>query len=248
MNVERYLMDKIRKEKVHLTLIDPAKQEPLKAGEIAEKIEDSGSDGIMIGGSTNITNKIMDETILKIKERSSLPVMIFPSGISSISRHADAIFFMSMLNSSSREFLIDHQVMASRAIKIMNIEPVSMAYLVVEPGMTVGKVGKAILIKRDDMDSAVSYALAAQYFGFHFVYLEAGSGAPEPVPESMVKAVKNEIGIPLIVGGGIRDPEKAMKLAEAGADVIVTGTLVERSDNYDEIIRKIVNSIKNVKY
>ena len=119
-----------------------------------------------------------------------------------------------------------------------------MGYIVVEPGMTVGKVGKAILIKRNEIDLAVSYALAAQFFGMKLVYFEAGSGAPETVPAEMVREVKKEINIPLIVGGGITSREKAEPIIKAGADIIVTGTLVERFPDYRERIKGIVDLLR----
>ena len=93
--------------------------------------------------------------------------------------------------------------------------------------MKVGEVGEADLVGRDDLERAIEYALAAELFGMSLLYLEAGSGAPEPVPPAMVSAVKKEVSIPLIVGGGIVEANQAAALARAGADIVVTGTLVE---------------------
>jgi phosphoglycerol geranylgeranyltransferase len=105
-----------------------------------------------------------------------------------------------------------------------------MGYIIVEPGMKVGEVGEADVVKRGDIDRAVGYAIAAEFFGMALVYLEAGSGAPQPVPEDMVSRVRENISIPLIVGGGITDPMVASKLCGSGADIVVTGTLVENGD------------------
>jgi phosphoglycerol geranylgeranyltransferase len=102
----------------------------------------------------------------------------------------------------------------------------------------------ADVIKRDNPQEAAAYALAAQYLGMKLVYLEAGSGAPEPVPPDMIRIVKESIDIPLIVGGGIREPEKAKNIARAGADIIVTGTLVEKVENVRDAVKKIVDAIK----
>ncbi|MDH3366186.1 MAG: geranylgeranylglyceryl phosphate synthase family protein, partial [Thermoplasmata archaeon] len=115
-------------------------------------------------------------------------------------------------------------------IKRLGIEPISMGYIIVEPGMKVGEVGEADLIRRDDPDRAVGYAIAAEFFGMALVYLEAGSGAPQPVPEDMVRSVRENVSIPLVVGGGITDPKAASRLCWSGADIVVTGTLVENGD------------------
>ena len=127
------------------------------------------------------------------------------------------------------------QVKGAPIIKYLGIEPISMGYIIVEPGMKVGEVGQADLVKRDDIKLAVGYALAAQMFGMSFVYLEAGSGAYEPVPPAMISAVKQAIDIPLIVGGGIRTPEAAQAAREAGADAIVTGTFIEQCDDDSKV-------------
>ncbi|MFN4133517.1 MAG: geranylgeranylglyceryl/heptaprenylglyceryl phosphate synthase, partial [Candidatus Hadarchaeales archaeon] len=228
----------------HLTLIDPAKQKPNVAGEIAKDAEIVGTDGIMVGGSTKATGEILDDTILAIKHSSKLPVILFPAGESGISHYADAIFFMSMLNSRDPYFITRAQMRGAPLVKKFGLEPIPMAYLLIEPGGTAGKVGKAELIPRDSPETAAAYALAAQYFGMRFVYLEAGSGAKEPVPVEMVKAVKKEIEIPLIVGGGIRTPDAAEKIVTAGADIIVTGTIVEKAADRATELKGIIDAVK----
>ncbi len=244
MSVLEYTYEKLKKRKMHFTLIDPAKQSIEKTVEIVKELEKIGTDAIMVGGSTNITPELMDEHIKEIKENIKIPVIIFPNGVQSISKYADAIYFMSMLNSMERDYLIGNQVKGARIIKNYKLEAIPMGYIVVEPGMTVGKVGKAILVKRNDIDLAVSYALAAQFFGMKLVYFEAGSGAPETVPPEMVREVKKEINIPLIVGGGITSSEKAGPILNAGADIIVTGTLVERFTDYRERIGNIIDLLR----
>lgn len=245
MKVLEYIMEKLESEKMHMTLIDPAKQSPEEAGKIGYEAYLAGTDAIMIGGSTHISMEDVDNTVLEIKKKVPLPIILFPGGAHMISRYADAIYFMSLLNSTSIEFLVRQQVLGAPIIKKFGIEPIPMGYIIVEPGMTVGRVGKAELIRRDRPEDAAAYALAAQFFGMRLVYLEAGSGAPEPVPPDMVKIVKKSIDVPLIVGGGIRRAEDAEKIAEAGADIIVTGTLVEEVEDVKGAVEKIVKAIKS---
>ncbi len=244
MKVMDYIINEIRTRKMHMTLIDPAKQSAEEAAKIAKEAYEAGTGAIMIGGSTDLNREKVDETVLKIKEAVPIPIILFPSGAHVISKYADAIYFMSLLNSNSPEYLIRQQTIGAPIIKKLGIEPISMGYIIIEPGMTVGRVGKAELIRRDEPEMAAAYALAAQYFGMQLVYLEAGSGAPEPVPPKMVKVVKDWIDIPLIVGGGIRKAEDARNIVKAGADIIVTGTLVEEVKDIKAAVSEIVKAIK----
>jgi phosphoglycerol geranylgeranyltransferase len=118
-----------------------------------------------------------------------------------------------------------------------------MGYLIVEPGMGVGEIGHAKPIAREDLEEAVRYSLTAQFLGMQLVYLEAGSGAPEPVPSKMVSAVKAELSIPLVVGGGIRSPSAAREIAHAGADIVVTGTVIEQDQTR---LQAIVDAVKGL--
>ena len=242
MKVIEYLREKVKKGTLHMTLIDPAKQEPEQAGEIAASAERFGTDAIMVGGSTGITQENLDATILAIKASTKLPVIYFPSGANAISPYSDAIYFMSMLNSRNVKMIIGEQV-TFRIVKKLGIEPVSMGYIIVEPGMKVGEVGEANVVKRDDPKAAVSYALAAEFMGMQLVYLEAGSGAPTPVPREIISEVRKNITVPLIVGGGIREPEQATMVREAGADIIVTGTVVENG-GYEVKLKAIIQAVK----
>jgi phosphoglycerol geranylgeranyltransferase len=246
VNVWEYLSTKLAREKVHLTLIDPNKQTPAEAGVMSAQAFNAGTDGFMIGGSTGVSSESFRDTIFEIKNKTSLPVIIFPTNASALSDNADAIFFMSLLNSKNIRFLTREQRYGAKFIKHTGLEPISMGYIVISPGMMVGEIGEAELIAREDIEGAIYYSLVAQYFGMKFVYLEAGSGAPEPVPIEMVSAVKKNINIPLIIGGGIRNPQSASSIADAGADVIVTGTIVEDSTNIKATLADIVKSIKDV--
>lgn len=240
MTVKEYLMAKMRERTVHMTLIDPAKQDPAWASEMASIAESAGTDAFMVGGSTNVTQENLDSTVLSIKRGSNLPVIYFPSGAHAISRHTDAIYFMSMLNSRNVKNVIGEQVMGAPIVRKLGLEPISMGYLIIEPGMKVGEVGQADPVPRSRPDIAVAYGLAAQYLGMEFLYLEAGSGAPEPVPDAMIREVKKHVSIPLIIGGGIRTPEDVTMIKNAGANAIVTGTIVEDRDfgrRLEEVIR-----------
>ncbi|HUL40120.1 MAG TPA: geranylgeranylglyceryl/heptaprenylglyceryl phosphate synthase [Methanomassiliicoccales archaeon] len=244
MKVKEYIMSRyMAKRPMHMTLIDPAKQHHGKAAEIASAAERLGTDAIMIGGSTDVTQENLDATALAIKKAVRIPVIYFPSGAHAISPYTDAIYFMSMLNSRNIRMIIGEQVMAAPIVARIGLEAMSMGYVIVEPGMKVGEVGQADLIRRDDPKTAVAYGLAAQLMGMDLIYYEAGSGAPEPVPEEMVTAVKGKVSIPVIIGGGIRSAEQAGRLCKAGADIIVTGTLVEGS-GFDETLRDVIKAVK----
>jgi phosphoglycerol geranylgeranyltransferase len=244
--VEAHLQKIIDKEgKVHLTLIDPASQTPEQAAEIAFAAVEGGTDAIMIGGSTGASGILLDETVIRIKKRVDVPTILFPGSSAGLSGYADAVFFMSLLNSRDLGYVITNQVLGAPLVYKSQIEPISMAYLVVEPGGTVGWVGDAKLIPRKKPDIAAAYALAGKYLGMHYTYLEAGSGADTPVNPEMIGAVKHVLGEnKLIVGGGIRDAKTAKLCAFAGADMIVTGTIVEEVNDVTTKVAEIVSAIK----
>jgi phosphoglycerol geranylgeranyltransferase len=131
------------------------------------------------------------------------------------------------LNSRNLNLVIRAHSKASAVVRKLGLEPIPLGYLVIAPGMRVGQVGEADLVPRDDVEMAEGYALAAEYLGMRFLYLEAGSGAPSPVPAEIVRGVRSVLSIPLVVGGGIRTGAEAEILLEAGAQALVTGTVAE---------------------
>ena len=231
------------KGRLHFTLIDPDKQSPVEAGGLAKTCESYGTDAIMLGGST-VEGNIVDETVKAIKNSCSLPVILFPSSASGVSGSADYVFWMMLMNSMNRRFLVGEQVKAAQSLSKTHIKPIAMGYIVVSTSSkptAVERVGDVEKIGEIDVEKAVAYALAAQYFGMHCVYLESGSGAEKPVPDSMVSKVKQALDIPVIVGGGIKNAEYAESKANAGADVIVSGTVAERNP---EDVLKIIKAFK----
>ncbi len=244
MKVLESLLNMMDTETLHMGLIDPDEQSPKTAAKIAKALENTGTDAIMVGGSTGITQENLSKTVKAIKKKIKLPVIHFPTEAGAISPHVDAIYFMSMLNSRDLNRVIGEQVAGAPFIKKMGIEPIPMGYVVVEPGMTVGEVGQADLIPRDEPEVALNFGLAAQYLGMELFYLEAGSGASDPVPLEMIKTCKENLDIPLVVGGGIRYAEQARARVEAGADIIVTGTVLEESSNLSSRIKDLIEAIK----
>jgi phosphoglycerol geranylgeranyltransferase len=242
--VEKYLLEKIRAEgAIHITLVDPEKMTPPQASRVAENSKISGTSAMMIGGSTFVSQTHLDDVIKAIKHIVKIPVILFPNNITGISRYADAIWFMSLLNSVDPYFLIGAQILGAPLVKKYGIEPISMGYIIVGEGGTAGVVGKAIPVPYHKPELAVAHALAGQYLGMHFIYLEGGSGAKNPVPPEMIRMVKQSIDIPLIVGGGIRTKAQALAAASAGADIIVTGNVVE-STRGKQKVSEIIEGVK----
>ncbi len=245
--VEKYLLEKINKEgAIHITLLDPDKTRSNDCAVIAKEAEKAGTAAIMVGGSTLASKADLDEAVKQIKSSVSIPVILFPNNITGVSRYADAIWFMSLLNSTNTYYLIDVQALTARLVKQYGLETLSMGYIIIGDGGTAGFIGQARPIPYDHPELALGYSLAAETLGMHFVYLEAGSGAKRPVPPEMIKLVKSHLSVPLIVGGGIRDGPTAKGTVEAGADAVVTGTLVEENDKVGERIYEIVRNIKSV--
>lgn len=229
----------------HLTLIDPDSQSPEEAARMARAATEGGTDAIMVGGSVGAAGVLLHETVKKIKEQTDLPVILFPSSVAGLCENADAVFFMSLLNSRSPAYIVENQALGAPLILRYGLEPLPMAYIIIEPGGTVGYVGDARLIPRRKPELAAAYALAAKYMGMRLVYLEAGSGADSPVPTKMVALVKKLIGdVLLIVGGGIRSGATAAELVAAGADLIVTGTAVERSQDVASFVTEMTTCIR----
>lgn len=238
--VNQYLKRNLRFSSLHFTLIDPANQEPVEAAKTAWAAERAGSHAVLVGGSTGATAESVDATVRAVKDAVGVPVILFPSGADGVTDAADAVLFMMMLNSQEARFLVGEQLAAVERIEKAGMEAIPMGYIVVEPGGRVGEVGRAKLVARDDAAAAVRYGLLARYFGMDYVYLEAGSGAPEPVPAEIIRQVRSRVGLPVIVGGGIRDAAAARRVVEAGADVFVTGNVLEGDIDVTKTLRKIL--------
>ncbi len=246
-HVEKYLLDKIKAEgSIHMTLVDPEKVTPPQASRIAENSKASGTSAIMIGGSTFVSQSHLDDVVKAIRRTVKIPTILFPNNITGISRHAEAIWFMSLLNSVDPYFLVGAQILGAPLVKKYGLEPISMGYVIVGEGGTAGIIGKAIPVPYNKPELAAAHALAGHYLGMHFIYLEGGSGATNPVPPEMIRTVKHLVDAPLIVGGGIRTKEQALAAASAGADIIVTGNIVENTDSKQKVA-EIINGIKGAK-
>ncbi|BCS91972.1 Geranylgeranylglyceryl phosphate synthase [Metallosphaera sp. J1] len=212
---------------IHFSLIDPDKVKDLEGlGRVASSLYRAGTSAFLIGGTLGVSKEKLDG-IIHVLQDFRIPKIIFPSNINLISEKADAILFMSLLNSDDLYYVIGAQVSASIIVKTIGLEPIPTGYLIVGHGGTAAHIGRARVVPYDNPELAVAYALAAEYMGMEYLYLEAGSGAPETVRPEMVKFVSKYSNINLIVGGGIRTPERAVELVRAGAKAIVTGNVIE---------------------
>ncbi|MFW5700054.1 MAG: geranylgeranylglyceryl/heptaprenylglyceryl phosphate synthase [Cyclobacteriaceae bacterium] len=235
--MEKAIYTKIQKkknnnEKALAILIDPDKCED-RVGllKLIHLCVECNVDLLLVGGSL-ITSNRTTETIQLIKENSKIPVVIFPGNFMHINPEADAILFLSLLSGRNPDLLIGQQVIAAPLLKQnCQIEVISTGYLLIDAGAptTALYMSQSMPIPHDKPDIAMSTALAAQYLGFSCVYLDAGSGAKIPVSKNMIAKVKAEIDIPLIVGGGLDNPEKVADAYNAGADIIVLGNGIEKT-------------------
>ena len=227
----------------YLVLVDPDKVDGNNFPKFIEQATDAGVDGFLVGGSLVLADTF-EECVKAIKKSTSIPVVIFPGSVQQISREADAILFLSLLSGRNAEHIIGSQVTAAPIIKRMNLEAISTAYMLVESGRTTSAefMSNTKPLPRNKPDIAVAHALAAEYIGFKLLYLEAGSGAEQPVPDEMIAAVSQYCSVPLIVGGGIRTAEDAHKKVTAGAKFVVTGNVLERNGSKN-LIQEFASAI-----
>ncbi len=213
----------------YLVLLDPDSKTPSENAQIAGRAEEAGADLILVGGSLSLSGRC-EETVRAVKSAVSLPVAIFPGNAGFVAEGADAVLFLSLVSGRNPQFLIGEHVLAAPAIRRMGLEAIPTAYMLVDGGAatSVEFMSGTRAIPRDKPDIAMAHALAGQYLGMKIVFMDAGSGAAQHVPEEMVRAVAGYVDVPVMVGGGIREPETARSLVRAGARIIVTGDVIER--------------------
>jgi putative glycerol-1-phosphate prenyltransferase len=224
---------KTENKKLLAILLDPDKISLENLENLISKIKQSPATHIFIGGS-HVENNIIDELIISLKQKSPLPIVLFPGNPSQISNEADAILFLSLISGRNPDYLIDHQVKAAPILKQTQLEIISTGYILIESGneTAVERVSKTIPIDRNNLDLVLATAQAGEMLGNKLIYLEAGSGAKQAVPLEMIKKVSQNIEIPLLVGGGIINPQGIQNAYNAGADLVVIGTAFENDMNF----------------
>ena len=246
--VERQLSHETKNGPIVAALIDPEDFSPEQAADTASKAIGAGASLILVGGSTLASQGKLDEVVKAVKghmqhDKSRVPVVLFPGNITGVSQYADAILFSSLLNSTNPYFIVGAQALGAVEVHKAGIESIPMAYLVFGNNSAASFIGQVNPLPFSKPNLAVIYALAAKYLGMRTLYLEAGSGAGEPIPQETIRAVRKIYDGLLIVGGGITTTEAASKVAKAGADLLVIGNLLQ-SPNFEEPLKQIVNGLK----
>lgn len=245
MHVYQSLLEKKKAgKKSFAVLIDPDKVSASSIVPLIDATNEAKVDYLFVGGSLVITDHL-DECILTIKKHSQIPVLLFPGSPSQISRHADALLYLSLISGRNPELLIGQHVISAPFIKSSGLEIISTGYMVVDGGAptTVSYISNATPIPADKNDIAMCTAMAGEMLGKKLIYMDAGSGAKKPISEEMIQAVAEQVEIPIIVGGGIRDAEKAYMNCKAGADVIVIGNAIEKDPS---LIKEMAAAIHSV--
>ncbi len=228
-------------------MIDPDKWELAQLADMAAAASEGGADAILIGGSLILASNF-DEMVRVIRSAASVPCLLFPGSVMQISKHADAILFLSLVSGQNPNYLIGEQMKAAPIIRHLGLEAIPTGYMLIESGRVTSAefMSNTRPIPCDKNDIAKATALAAQYLGMKLVYLEAGSGAQHPVALEMITAVSRYVSIPVIVGGGIRTPEHAAQCVSAGASFVVTGNVLEK-DGSRGLIREFAEAIHGAK-
>ena len=229
-------------------LIDPDKCDLERLSQTIHVSEKAGVD-YFFAGSSLLLNDSLDSCISFLKKHSTIPVVLFPGSRFQISKNADALLLLSLISGRNPELLIGQHVAAAPELKRSGLEIIPTGYMLIDGGnlTSVNYVSQTLPIPSDKTDIAASIARAAEMLGMKLVYLEAGSGAKKPVGANMIAAVRRNIKLPLIVGGGIRDAERASRSCKAGADVIVIGNGFEEEPSLIFEIASAVHEAGRVK-
>ncbi len=211
-----------------LLLLDPDRMSSAQCVDLAERAADCGVDALLVGTSFMLDNDFTS-TVGRVKAATSIPVIIFPGSFAQLTPDADAVLFTSLISGRNPDYLIGEQTRGAPLVKRFGLEAIPTGYMLIESGplTSVQYISGTLPIPRAKSDIACAQALAAQYLGMKLVYLEAGSGAAQPVPLDMVRAVAEYVDIPLLVGGGLQKPEDCRRRVKAGASFIVVGNSIE---------------------
>ena len=231
-------------QKSFAVLIDPDKVDKALLDELVELCLQAKVDFLMVGGSLVVSNHL-SECILHIKSICDIPVVLFPGSTSQVSRHADALLYLSMISGRNPELLIGQHVVSAPFVKQSGLEIISTGYMVIDGGAptTVSYISNASPIPADKSEIAMCTAMAGEMLGMKLIYMDAGSGAKKAITEQMIEKVASCIEIPLIVGGGISSPEKAYLNCKAGADIIVVGNAIEKDSSLIADISAAIHSV-----
>ena len=223
------LQHKEKGQKSFAVLIDPDKVTVEKIDELTALAAEARVDYLLVGGSLVVTNRL-DEVVQQIKKNCDIPVILFPGSPSQITPYADALLYLSLISGRNAELLIGQHVISAPFVKQSRLEIISTGYMVIDGGAptTVSYISNAAPIPADKNEIAMCTAMAGEMLGMKLVFMDAGSGAKRPITEAMIEKVAQIIEVPLVIGGGITDPEKAYRNCKAGADVIVIGNAIEK--------------------
>jgi putative glycerol-1-phosphate prenyltransferase len=223
------LVKKRSRRKSFAVLIDPDKVDPVKTAKIIELSVATRVDYLFVGGSLVISQHL-DEVVQQIKASCHIPVILFPGSPSQISPYADGLLYLSLISGRNPELLIGQHVISAPMVKKSGLEIISTGYMVIDGGAptTVSYISNASPIPADKNEIALCTAMAGEMLGMKLIYMDAGSGARRPISEEMIQLVSSFVEVPLLIGGGIKDPEKVYLNAKAGADLLVVGNAIEK--------------------
>lgn len=232
---------KKQKKKGFAVLLDPDELEINKIEKLALLCNEVSVDFIFVGGSIMLTQQV-DACIVEFKKYSNIPVILFPGSPSQVSKYADALFYLSLISGRNPELLIGAHVVSAPMIKASGLEIIPTGYIVVDGGSptTVSYMSHSAPIPHDKNDIAVCTAMAGEMLGKRIIYMDAGSGAKNPISNSMIEKVVSHIDIPLIVGGGIKNADEVYQKCKAGADIIVVGNAIEKDSS---LIKKLSETV-----
>ncbi|WP_298893055.1 geranylgeranylglyceryl/heptaprenylglyceryl phosphate synthase [uncultured Psychroserpens sp.] len=234
------ILNSISEDKKGLAvLIDPDKMKPEGLSDFMEKLNKSKANLIFVGGSI-VDDHATEILVTEIKRYTNLPIVLFPGDVAQLTNRADAVLFLSLISGNNPEYLIGKHIQAVSKLKGSNLEVIPTGYVLIENGKqtAVEKVTKTKPISRQNVQDIVDTAKAGELLGMKLIYLEAGSGALHPVPAEIISFVKQELKIPLIVGGGIRSQQQLETAYTNGADIVVIGTAFEDDVSFFDELKK----------
>ena len=231
-------------KKSFAVLIDPDKVNDNEMQKLIDIAVTAKVDYFLVGGSLVISS-YLDECIQFIKRSCNIPAILFPGSPSQVSKYADALLYLSLISGRNPELLIGQHVVSAPFVKQSGLEVMSTGYMVIDGGAptTVSYISNAAPLPADKNEIAMCTAMAGEMLGMKLIYMDAGSGAKRPVTESMIEKVAGCISVPLIIGGGIKEPEKAYLNCKAGADLIVVGNAIEKDSNLIAEMAAAVHSV-----